>query len=71
MLGFWELLLVLAIAVLFFGSSKLPALGKALGGTVRSFRKALGESKGEPAQPGEGGQATGAAPGPEGKGRNR
>jgi sec-independent protein translocase protein TatA len=40
-LGLTELLLILLVVILIFGSSKLPQLGKALGGTVRSFRKAL------------------------------
>ena len=40
-----ELLLILLAVVLLFGSSKLPQLGKGLGESVRSFRKALREPK--------------------------
>jgi sec-independent protein translocase protein TatA len=38
-LGMGELLIVLAIVMLLFGASKLPQLGKALGETVRNFKK--------------------------------
>lgn len=38
-LGTWELLIVLAIVVLLFGAARLPQLGKALGDTVRNFKK--------------------------------
>jgi sec-independent protein translocase protein TatA len=35
-----EIVLVLVIALLIFGPSKLPQLGDALGKSIRSFRKA-------------------------------
>jgi TatA/E family protein of Tat protein translocase len=35
-----ELLVVLFVLLLVFGSSKIPALGDGLGRAVRSFRKA-------------------------------
>jgi sec-independent protein translocase protein TatA len=38
-LGTWELLIVLAIVVLLFGATRLPQLGKALGDTVKNFKK--------------------------------
>jgi len=38
-LGTWELLIVFAIVVLLFGATRLPQLGKALGDTVRNFKK--------------------------------
>ena len=38
-LGTSELLIVLAIVLLLFGAARLPQLGKALGETVRSFKK--------------------------------
>ena len=40
-----ELLLILLAVILLFGGSKLPQLGKGLGESVRSFRKALKEAK--------------------------
>lgn len=38
-IGPTELMLVLAIVVVLFGGSKLPALGKALGESVKNFRE--------------------------------
>jgi sec-independent protein translocase protein TatA len=40
-----ELLLILLAVLLLFGGTKLPQLGKGLGESVRSFRKALKEAK--------------------------
>lgn len=39
-LGMGELLLILAIALLFLGPSKLPALASGLGKAIRSFKRA-------------------------------
>ena len=39
-LGMGELLLILAIALLVFGPSKLPQLATGLGKAIRSFKKA-------------------------------
>ena len=44
-LGLPELILILLAVILLFGGSKLPQLGKGLGESVRSFRKALREVK--------------------------
>ncbi|WP_299447290.1 twin-arginine translocase TatA/TatE family subunit [uncultured Phascolarctobacterium sp.] len=38
-LGATELILILAIAFLVFGSSKLSGLGKALGTSIREFKE--------------------------------
>ena len=38
-LGFGEILLILAVALLIFGPSKLPQLGEALGRGIRNFKK--------------------------------
>jgi sec-independent protein translocase protein TatA len=43
-LGFGEIVVVLALALLFFGPSKLPALGASLGDAIRGFKKAMGGS---------------------------
>jgi sec-independent protein translocase protein TatA len=40
-LGFGEILVVLVLALLFFGPSKLPALGSSLGQALRGFKKGL------------------------------
>jgi sec-independent protein translocase protein TatA len=41
-LGSTELLIILAIIVLLFGSTRLPQLGKALGETVKNFKHGSG-----------------------------
>ena len=38
-IGFGELLLILLVLLLIFGTSKLPALGDALGKGIRNFKK--------------------------------
>jgi sec-independent protein translocase protein TatA len=40
-LGFQEILLLLAIALLLFGAKKLPEVGRSLGNAIRDFKKAL------------------------------
>ena len=42
-LGFGEILVILALALLFFGPSKLPGLGKSLGEAIRGFKKGMSE----------------------------
>ena len=49
-LGFGEIVVVLVIALLVFGPTKLPQLGEALGKGIRNFKKAA-ESDDEPAPP--------------------
>jgi sec-independent protein translocase protein TatA len=45
--GFQELLLILLIVVLIFGTSRIPELGKGLGEGIKNFKKGL---KGEEEQ---------------------
>jgi sec-independent protein translocase protein TatA len=40
-IGTAELLIIFAVALLVFGASRLPALGKGLGQGIRSFRDAM------------------------------
>jgi sec-independent protein translocase protein TatA len=40
-LGTPELLMILALALLFFGSNKLPEIGKGLGTAIFSFKSGL------------------------------
>jgi sec-independent protein translocase protein TatA len=42
-----HLLLILGIALLFFGPKRLPELGKGLGTSIRDFRDAMSGSKPE------------------------
>lgn len=37
-----ELIILLSIALLIFGPSKLPQLGQAIGKTIRGFRQSMG-----------------------------
>jgi sec-independent protein translocase protein TatA len=39
----WELLLVLAIVALLFGSTKLPGLARSMGQAAKEFRKGVEE----------------------------
>lgn len=43
-----HLLLILGIALLIFGPSKLAGLGKGLGEGIRNFKSALKDGEGEP-----------------------
>ncbi len=40
-LGVWEILLILIVAMLFFGPKRLTDLGPALGKSIRGFKKGL------------------------------
>ncbi len=42
-IGAPELILVLALALIIFGPGKLPDLGKAIGKTIREFRRSSAE----------------------------
>lgn len=46
-IGIPELLIVLVIVVLIFGTSKLSGVGGALGSSIREFRKAVTDDEGE------------------------
>jgi sec-independent protein translocase protein TatA len=49
----WELLLVLAIVALLFGSSKLPGLARSMGQAAKEFRKGVEEGVPEDEKPKE------------------
>lgn len=40
-LGQWEILLLIAIAVILFGSTRLPMVGRSVGSAIVQFRKAI------------------------------
>lgn len=46
-IGAFEILAVAVIALLFFGPSKLPQLGKSVGEAIRGFKKGLNDVQGE------------------------
>ena len=43
MIGWWEIVLLTLIVLLFFGGKKVPELMKGLGKGVRSFKEGLNE----------------------------
>jgi sec-independent protein translocase protein TatA len=54
-IGMRELLVILVVALLVFGTKKLKTIGSDLGGAVRGFKKAMEEGEAEserkPAEP--------------------
>jgi sec-independent protein translocase protein TatA len=49
-IGWTEFLVILAIALIFFGPRRLPGIAQAIGKSLREFQKALNEVKSEIAQ---------------------
>jgi sec-independent protein translocase protein TatA len=45
-LGFPELILILVIVIVIFGTSRIPELGKGLGEGIRNFKKAVKDEEG-------------------------
>lgn len=43
-ISLWQLLIVLLIVVLLFGTKKLGSIGSDLGGAVKGFRKAMSDA---------------------------
>ncbi|MEM9384256.1 MAG: twin-arginine translocase TatA/TatE family subunit [Pseudomonadota bacterium] len=48
-IGIWQLLIVLGIVVVIFGTGRLRTIGGDLGGALKGFRKAMSEDDGEAA----------------------
>lgn len=44
-ISIWQLLIILAIVVLVFGTKRLRNIGGDLGGAIKSFRKGLNEDE--------------------------
>ena len=42
-IGIWELVLILGIVILVFGTKKIKTIGGDLGGAIKSFRNAMNE----------------------------
>jgi sec-independent protein translocase protein TatA len=63
-LGFGEILMILALALLFFGPSKLPQLGSSIGEAIRGFKKGLQSTDDDkPATPAQASNTPKAPPG--------
>ena len=41
--GYWELLIILIIALIVFGAGKLPEIGSGVGNALRSFKKGMAD----------------------------
>ena len=44
-ISLWQLLIILLIVVVIFGTKKLSSMGSDLGGAVKGFRKAMGDAE--------------------------
>ena len=55
-ISLWQLLIVLLIVVVIFGTKKLSSMGGDLGGAVKGFRKAMGDADSDE-QTGEGAES--------------
>lgn len=49
-IGVWELVLLLLIVLVLFGTKKLKTIGGDLGGAIKGFRKALSDEEGAGAE---------------------
>ena len=58
-LGAQELMLILVIALVMFGGSKIPELGRSLGQAIREFKKGVESSEPGPEERGAGGKTEG------------
>lgn len=57
-LGVPEIILILVVALLFFGPSRLPSLGKSVGEAIRGFKKGLSNPPDEDPSSPSGGDKT-------------
>lgn len=46
-IGFWQIVVILALVVLIFGTKKLRHLGEDLGAAIKGFKQGLNESNTE------------------------
>ena len=50
-IGFPELILILVVFVIFFGPSKLPEIGAAIGKAIKEFKKSIKDVKDDVEKP--------------------
>lgn len=50
-ISIWQLLIILVIVVLLFGTKRLSSLGSDLGSAIRGFRKAMQNEDGKNSKP--------------------
>lgn len=49
--SFWQLLIIVLIVVLLFGTKKLAGLGSDLGAAIKGFKKSIGNDEQQPQPP--------------------
>lgn len=52
-ISIWQLLIILAIVVLLFGTGKLKSLGSDLGSAIKGFRKGMKDGEESPPETGK------------------
>ncbi|MBC8412965.1 MAG: twin-arginine translocase TatA/TatE family subunit [Nitrospira sp.] len=45
MFGTTELIIILVIVVVLFGASRLPEIGRGVGGAIKNFKKSIGDNE--------------------------
>jgi sec-independent protein translocase protein TatA len=50
-ISIWQLLIILAIVLVLFGTKRLKNIGSDLGGAVKGFKKALGDEEKKTEEP--------------------
>ncbi len=50
-ISLWQLLIILVIVVVIFGTKRLGSIGSDLGGAVKGFRKAMNDAENEEDDP--------------------
>ena len=56
--GLWQIILIVILALIIFGGGKLAGVGKALGTSVKDFKKEMKDMKEEAAAPAEAAKTT-------------
>ncbi len=46
-IGIWQLLIILAIVVMLFGTKRLRSIGSDLGGAIKGFKKSMSDEDAE------------------------
>ena len=44
-IGFWEIILIVAVIVLLFGATQIPKIARSLGEGLKEFKKAVKDAK--------------------------
>lgn len=52
-ISIWQLLIILAIVLLLFGTRRLKSIGSDLGGAIKGFKQAMHEGENEAAESGK------------------